>query len=117
MNEEKQIEEMAKDLCKYSLTEYCASGRCQNPNCLVNAKALEILCGKGYRRASSVAEEIFVEIDSLLEIDEKDFDEVFEQSRSEDEDNVSLALSNYVYGIRRMFAELKKKYTKTEEIK
>jgi hypothetical protein len=48
----KQIEEMAKVLCKNSLTEYCASGRCSNPNCLVNAKALEILYLAGYRKQS-----------------------------------------------------------------
>jgi hypothetical protein len=63
MEKEKQIEEMAKDLCRNSLTEYCASGRCQNPNCLVNAKALETLYNAGYRKASDVAEEIFAEIE------------------------------------------------------
>ena len=47
---DKKIEGMARDLCKHSLTEYCASGRCQNPNCLVNAKALETLYAKGYRK-------------------------------------------------------------------
>lgn len=67
----------------------------------------KMLYDAGYRKAS----EIFEEIDRLLEIDEKDFDKVFEESRSEDDDNVSLALSNYVYGIRQMFAELKKKFT------
>lgn len=73
--------------------------------------AIEIAYKNGYKQGKvDGAREIFEEIDSLLEIDEKDFDEVFEQSGSEDEDNVSLALSNYVYGIRKMFAELKKKY-------
>ena len=50
MSEEKQIEEMAKVLCPMSLTEYCASGNCTNPNCLVNAKALEVLYDAGYRK-------------------------------------------------------------------
>ena len=63
---EKQIEEMAKSLCKYSLTEYCASGRCENPNCLVNAKALEALYNAGYRKASEIARRIIAEIDDAL---------------------------------------------------
>lgn len=50
--EHKQIEEMAKVLCKNALTEYCASGRCSNQNCLVNAKALETLYNAGYRKQS-----------------------------------------------------------------
>ena len=51
MSREKQIiEEMAKVLCKNALTEYCASGRCSNQNCLVNAKALETLYNAGYRK-------------------------------------------------------------------
>ena len=52
MSREKQIEEMAKVLCPMSLTEYCASGNCTNPNCLVNAKALEVLYDAGYRKQS-----------------------------------------------------------------
>ena len=52
MNKENQIEEMAKALCPMSLTEYCASGNCTNPNCLVNAKALESLYNAGYRKQS-----------------------------------------------------------------
>ena len=60
---------------------------------------------------AEVAREIFEEIDSLLESDENDFDNVFEDARNEGDSTVSLALSNYVYGIRKMFAELKKKYT------
>jgi hypothetical protein len=78
MERDKQIEEMAKALCKNSLTEYCASGRCQNPNCLVNAKALEILYDKGYRKSTDVAEEIFAEIEDVLNnigyFDELDFE-------------------------------------------
>ena len=62
---DKKIEGMARDLCKHSLTEYCASGRCQNPNCLVNAKALETLYAKGYRKAADVRE-IFEEIEKML---------------------------------------------------
>jgi rubrerythrin len=52
MSKEKQIEEMAKALCPNVLTEYCASGNCTNPNCLVNAKALEALYDAGYRKQS-----------------------------------------------------------------
>lgn len=50
--DKKAIEEMAKVLCPNVLTEYCASGNCTNPNCLVNAKALEILYKAGYRKQS-----------------------------------------------------------------
>ena len=67
---DKKIEGMARDLCKHSLTEYCASGRCQNPNCLVNAKALETLYAKGYRKAADVAREIFEEIERYLRLNE-----------------------------------------------
>ena len=52
MSKEKQIEEMAKALCPKVSTEYCASGNCTNPNCLVNAKALESLYNAGYRKQS-----------------------------------------------------------------
>lgn len=52
MDEKTQIEEMAKVLCPKVLTEYCASGICTNPNCLVNAKALETLYNAGYRKQS-----------------------------------------------------------------
>jgi hypothetical protein len=48
--DKRAIEEMAKVLCPKVLTEYCASGNCTNPNCLVNAKALEILYKAGYRK-------------------------------------------------------------------
>lgn len=58
MNKEKQIEEMAKDLCKYATSLYCASGECVNHNCLVDYRALEILYDKGYRKADEVAREI-----------------------------------------------------------
>lgn len=97
MSRDKQIEEMAKALCKYSTTEYCASGRCQNPNCLVNAKALEIIYDKGYRKASDVAEEIFAEIEKCFFeelvgcteaklIDEESFAELKKKYESEKDD-------------------------------
>lgn len=73
------------------------------------------LYAKGYRKSTDVAREIFEEIDSLLESDENDFDNVFEDARNEGDSTVSLALSNYVYGIRKMFAELKKKFTESEK--
>ena len=78
-------------------------------------KLEEVLKANGWRKASEVAREIFAEIDSLLENDEKDFDKVFEESEDEGENQVYLALTNYVYGIRKMFAELKKKYTEGGE--
>ena len=94
---EKQIEEMAKTLCKNSFSEYCASGRCQNPNCLVNAKALEALYNKGYRQASDVAREIFEEIERLM------LDGVIGDKYP----------AKVIYPEK--YAELKKKYTKIME--
>lgn len=57
MSREKQIEEMARVLCRNALTEYCASGRCSNQNCLVNAKALETLYNAGYRKQEWISVE------------------------------------------------------------
>ena len=104
MNRNKQIEEMAKVVCNKD----CFMCPAQSP-CYVKNFA-EHLYKKGYRKASEVAEEIFAEIDSLLEQDEKDFDEGFEGSEHEVENQAYLALTNYVYAIRKIFAELKKKY-------
>lgn len=97
MSRDKQIEEMAKSLCKYSLTEYCASGRCENPNCLVNAKALEVLYEKGYRKASEIAREIFEEIEKYMM------------------DSVDVTHTAYKTIGTSTFAILKKKYTEGEK--
>jgi hypothetical protein len=119
---DKQIEEMARDLCKHSLTEYCASGRCQNPNCLVNAKALETLCAKGYRKASDFAWEIddlkryiILNEDIALKCKEENGEQNHEYWKGE--------LSAFKQIRAYIDAELKKKYfgeatngtTKTEE--
>lgn len=91
---DKKIEGMARDLCKHSLTEYCASGRCQNPNCLVNAKALETLYAKGYRKAFDVAREILKDIIEAL-VDERIEEERKANSALEAQDTASYEVYSY----------------------
>ena len=98
MDKKKQIEEMAKVLCQNVLTEYCASGSCSNSNCLVNAKALYTLYNAGYRKASEVAREIFEEIEASAKVKYwRGGGLVVFEVNGED------------------FAELKKKYTESED--
>ena len=107
---DKQIEEMYKDV--YEAIEHNSVIDITHGGYIgINTDGLtKELYDDGYRKSTEVAREIFEEIDSLLESDENDFDNVFEDARNEGDSTVSLALSNYVYGIRKMFAELKKKY-------
>lgn len=106
----------------------------QYTNCEIEemAKAIHINCHKGLtedeakmiakwcyqeidRKASSVAEEIFEIVDITLKVDERDFERQFIESDNEKDAYVALALENYVHGVRKVFAELKKKYTEGGE--
>ena len=122
MSRDKQIEEMAKSLCKYSLTEYCASGRCENPNCLVNAKALEVLYEKGYRKASEIAREIFEEIEkeikAAIESNYRAKKERYKHSVIPNYDSFTAMCDGKICAMRGLLdfiAELKKKYTEGGE--
>ena len=74
--EEKQIEEMAKDMC-----EYYYEGTCYQDKKTCDCKCdiftdAQYLYAKGYRKASDVAREIFEEINSSLVYIEEQLDEV-----------------------------------------
>lgn len=98
MNRDKQIEEMAKNIC----SEYDCIIPCQScayyeyANCR-DVKSAEKLYNAGYRKSTDLAREIFEEIEkNMVAIDDIDF--------------------NHFRAIgRRTFAELKKKYTKSED--
>lgn len=66
-NEEKQIEEMAKDVCANCMDEICASGRCEfQYDCPLDMDTVKRLYLKGYRKSSDVAREIFAEIEKTV---------------------------------------------------
>ena len=97
MTAEKQIEEMAKDMCEYYYEGTCYQDKkpC-DCKCEIFTDA-QYLYAKGYRKASDVAEEIFAEIEKHLET------------------GITL-YGETVHFVRiGTLAELKKKYT--EEIK
>jgi hypothetical protein len=95
MNKEKQIEEMAKDICP--LYEECGScKKCDEEFAIDNEpcfykRAAKLLIIKDYRKASEVAEEIFAEIGELV--------------------NEYLDGRIYTHDFCTYLAELKKKYT------
>ena len=92
MSRDKQIEEMAKEIC----SEYDCVIPCQScayygyANCR-DVKSAEKLYAAGYRKASDVAEEIFAEIWRAVIIDIPEYSDC-----------------------RKAFNELKKKYTEGE---
>ena len=63
ISKEKQIEEMAKDICR--VEERCIVGCQPTPKCRA-FKYAERAYAKGYRLASDVAREIFAEIETSL---------------------------------------------------
>lgn len=93
---DKQIEEMAKDMCEYYYEGTCYQDKkpC-DCKCEIFTDA-QYLYAKGYRKASSVAEEIFEEIDKLI----------IRRMRAD----ISLIDDRLVTDI----AEFKKKYTEGE---
>lgn len=93
MNRDKQIEEMAKDLCNnIGVAIVIVSIREDGTVNLANSgKYLKNLVDKGYRKASEVAREIFAEIEAIK--------------------CVGLLPPTWI----KQFAELKKKYTEREK--
>lgn len=61
MSREKQIEEMAKDMCA-CCREAVTNNECELGGCDGVRQHAEALYNSGYRRASDVAEEIFAEL-------------------------------------------------------
>jgi DNA integrity scanning protein DisA with diadenylate cyclase activity len=99
MDKEKQIEEMARDICKSRFandTRLCKE--CEN-ECLYYQIA-SALNAKGYRKASDVAREIFAEIAKIIQ----HHDELAERDKSEYGELI-------VMDIGCAIADLKKKYT------
>ena len=67
MSKEKQIEEMARDICEH----YNSDGTCYHDGKPCDFKCegftdAQYLYEKGYRKASDVAEEIFAEIEEYM---------------------------------------------------
>ena len=119
MNRDKQIDEMAKviengiNICAKKPCEdcdFCGADDCMCQN-LVIAKELHTA---GYRKTSEVAREIFEEIDDILRKDASDYDDLMDSEIVPEIYAEYLACSNYIDGIRQIFAELKKKYTEGE---
>ena len=94
MNKEKQIEEMAKDMCEYYYEGTCYQDKkpC-DCKCEIFTDA-QYLYSKGYRKASEVAREIFEEIERTC---------------------IDSFGCFYIGATHGAFAELKKKYTETEK--
>lgn len=60
---DEKLKEMAKEICKNTGTEYCASGKCVKQfDCQVDYRALAILRNAGYRKESDTAREILTEL-------------------------------------------------------
>ena len=107
MNKEKQIEEMAKDMCEYYYEGTCYQDK--NPcdcKCDIFTDA-QYLYAKGYRKASEVVDEIFkafrAEIRSEIARNEALF--------AEDEDDFYEGRNDAYRTAINCLAELKKKYT------
>lgn len=107
LNKEKQIEEMAKDMCEYYYEGTCYQDKkpCDcKCECFTDA---QYLYAKGYRKASDVAEDIFSDIESILfSLMYLDFDGKY-HLRKMNGDRVTKIFERY--------ANIKKKYT--EEVK
>ena len=92
MSRDKQISEMAKEIC----SEYDCIIPCQSctyygyANCR-DVKSAEKLYNAGYRKSADLAEEIFAEIEVWL-------------------DGSRYSLAEMVWGIKHSIEELKKKY-------
>ena len=96
MNKEKQIEEMAKDLCHTETCEIKKIGIPCNHRCKAHIYATRAV-DKGYAKASEVAREIFKEIEKIVN------------------KQYNRSLFGIVTDITPAIAELKKKYTEVEK--
>lgn len=115
MSRDKQTEimELARELCgegeQHEDCFHCPTLRC----CGVQKFARE-LYNKGWRKSADVAEEIFEEIDSLLEGEEKRYENLSDEADDPRFTNEYWEASLTISSIRTILAELKKKYTESE---
>ena len=107
LNKEKQIEEMAKDMCEYYYEGTCYQDKkpC-DCKCDIFTDA-QYLYAKGYRKASDVAEEIFAEIEEEI----RSSVEVITTIKDEEEGGWYDGELNMLGMFGNFLAELKKKYT------
>ena len=113
MSKDKQIEEMAR-LTKRHCTIDNMCGSCDWETC--NECLSEALYNAGYRKASEVAEEIFAEIEEMLNLQAKIVCETRDKYSETNEPLLSFIamLDGRIYSLRVVeehIAELKKKYT------
>ena len=118
MDKEKQIEEMAVDLCLLDDCKHLPKEECDLTTC-VHCMA-EILYEKGYRKSSEVAREIFEEIEELLNLQAKIVCKTRADYKETDKPMLSFVaeLDGRLYSLRVIeehIAELKKKYTEGGE--
>ena len=113
MSREKQIEEMARDLCEC----YNCDGTCYQDDKPCDLKCDEYtnaqyLYAKGYRKSTDLAEEIFAEIDEI-------FERQIYESRWLDQNGKVLGVVDVFYAFEcwrdYIKPELKKKYTEVAE--
>jgi hypothetical protein len=104
----KQLEEMAKDIefCDRNLVANCHNVKCKEcryfyskEDCYM-LRLSEMLIAKGYRKASTVAREIFEEIERLLDT----------YSASHHSIGEVCGESYFERGLEEAIAEIKKKY-------
>ena len=118
MTKDKQIEEMAKDMCEYYYEGTCYQDKkpC-DCKCEIFTDA-QYLYSKGYRKASDVAEEIFAEIDALkryILLNENIALKCKRENGEYDEEYWKGKLSAFRQIRAYIDAELKKKYTEDGE--
>ena len=112
MSRDKQIEEMAFDLCCIDRCKHLPQAECNNTTC-AHCEA-EALYTAGYRKASDVAREIFEEIDNLLLFTRGVIDETLDRNvREENYIGANLMSNNrsLVETLRVAIACRKKKFT------
>ncbi len=104
-NRDKHIEEMAKDILKCGCVGTCLECEyatlAEDDCACIDVKIAEGLYNAGYRKASDVAEEIFVEIENILDRHSISYLKVGQ-----------ICGEHYYDGVMQFdIAELKKKYT------
>jgi hypothetical protein len=107
---DKQIEEMARTMCNCYNSGYCKMhGNSCDLKCRSGWNALGIYKA-GYRERSDVARKIFEEIDSLLEGEEKRYENLSDEADDPRFSNEYWEASLTISSIRTILAKLKKKY-------
>ena len=117
---DKQIDEMAKDLCHTGTCEIRKIDLPCNHRCKAHIYATRAI-DKGYRKASEVAREIFEEIEAEMEAAiESNYRAKREHKNHSvipNYDNFNAMCDGKIYAMRGLLdfiAELKKKYTEEE---